>query len=151
MDPPCLKIAGPSDSGKTTLIERLVPVLQQRGWRVAVIKHDPHDHWTWDRTGTDTDRLARAGADGVAILSPGRFGLYQPTEQELSVEALARKFEPVPDLVLLEGFKGSAHPGFSWQETHWVDADGTTYEVDDLERMVRRIEGWRREKMEDAS
>lgn len=109
---PSIKIAGSSDSGKTTLIEQLVPVLRQRGWRVAVIKHDPHDHWTWDRPGADTDRVAQAGADGVAILSPGRFGLYQPTERELPVEALARKFEPVPDLVLLEGFKQSAHPGF---------------------------------------
>ena len=61
-------ISGIKNSGKTTFLEHLVPVLRARGLRVAVIKHDGHD-FTPDVPGTDSFRMRQAGADGVAVYS----------------------------------------------------------------------------------
>ncbi len=84
---------GRSGVGKTWVLERLVPLLRDRGLQVAVLKHTHHELWT-DREGSDTDRLRRVGAWPVGLCGPGGhtwFGL----EAEL----------PTADLVLLEGFK----------------------------------------------
>jgi len=40
---PIISVVGKSDSGKTTLIERIIPELTKRGYRVATVKHDVHD------------------------------------------------------------------------------------------------------------
>ena len=57
-----------SGTGKTTLLEKLVPALKSRGLTVAVVKHDGHD-FQMDRPGTDTYRMTAAGADVTAIVS----------------------------------------------------------------------------------
>ena len=54
-------ISGYKNSGKTTLITKLIPELKQRGYRVAVIKHDGHD-FEADVPGTDSYRHQKAGA-----------------------------------------------------------------------------------------
>ena len=54
-------IAGWSDSGKTTLIERLIPLLTDRGLRVGVVKHTHHS-LSMDQHGSDTDRYRGSGA-----------------------------------------------------------------------------------------
>ena len=68
---PTLSIVGHSNSGKTTLIERLIGELKRRGRRLAVVKHTggPFD---MDRPGKDTWRYAEAGCDAIAILGPER-------------------------------------------------------------------------------
>ena len=69
---PVVTIAAWSGTGKTTYLEKLLPCLKRRGIRVGVLKHDGHG-FEMDTPGTDTDRLARSGADAVAICSPGGF------------------------------------------------------------------------------
>ena len=101
-------ISGIKNSGKTTFLEHLVPVLRARGLRVAVIKHDGHD-FTPDVPGTDSYRLREAGAEGVAVYSGTRYLLteeFRLTEQDL----LALFGRHGYDLVLLEGFKSSGWP-----------------------------------------
>lgn len=101
-------ISGIKNSGKTTFLEHLVPVLRARGLRVAVIKHDGHD-FTPDVPGTDSFRLREAGAEGVAVYSGTRYLLteeFRLTEQDL----LALFERHGYDLVLLEGFKSSGWP-----------------------------------------
>lgn len=101
-------ISGIKNSGKTTFLEHLVPVLRARGLRVAVIKHDGHD-FTPDVPGTDSYRLREAGAEGVAVYSGQRYLLteaFRLTEQDL----LALFERHGYDLVLLEGFKDSGWP-----------------------------------------
>ena len=62
--PAVLAVSGVHNSGKTTLLEKLLPVLRSRGLKVGVIKHDGHD-FTPDVPGTDSYRLREAGAEGV--------------------------------------------------------------------------------------
>ncbi len=107
--PAVLAISGAHNSGKTTLIERLLPLLHKEGLAVAVIKHDGHD-FVPDVPGTDSYRLREAGAAGVAVYSGKRYLLYeerQVDEKEL-LDALTASGRY--DLVLLEGFKYSAWP-----------------------------------------
>lgn len=83
--PAVLAISGVHNSGKTTLLEKLLPQLRSRGLKVGVIKHDGHD-FTPDVPGTDSFRLRQAGAEGVAVFSGTRYLLTEQlhlTEQDL--------------------------------------------------------------------
>ena len=113
-------ISGIKNSGKTTFLEHLVPVLRARGLRVAVIKHDGHD-FTPDVPGTDSFRLREAGAEGVAVYSGTRYLLteeFRLTEQDL----LALFERHGYDLVLLEGFKSSGWPKIAVVRREIADA-----------------------------
>lgn len=105
--PPIIAVSGVKNSGKTTFLERLIPLLRKRGYRVAVIKHDGHD-FVPDVPETDSFRFAAAGAEGVAIFSDRRFMAICRTGAA-SVETLAPLFGDV-DLILVEGLKDSAYP-----------------------------------------
>ena len=72
-------ISGVKNSGKTTLMEKLIRVLTGRGLQVAAIKHDGHD-FTPDVPGTDSWRFGQAGACGYAIYSPWRYQLVRQTQ-----------------------------------------------------------------------
>src|SRR5438876_10539583 len=65
--PPILCFVGRSNSGKTTLIERVIPVLVREGYRIATIKHAGHG-FDLDTEGKDSWRLKRAGAKTVRDL-----------------------------------------------------------------------------------
>lgn len=106
--PAVLAVSGLHNSGKTTLLEKLLPALRSRGLKVGIIKHDGHD-FTPDVPGTDSCRLREAGAEGVAVYSGQRYLLteiFRLTEQDL----LALFERHGYDLVLLEGFKDSGWP-----------------------------------------
>ncbi|MBN1484541.1 MAG: molybdopterin-guanine dinucleotide biosynthesis protein B [Chloroflexia bacterium] len=109
MSVPLVCIVGKSNSGKTTFLEKLLPELGRRGYRVAVVKHDSHG-FDMDQPGKDTWRLRQAGAWRVAISSPQRFALIGPVEQELSLEELVARYLQDVDLVLTEGYKRSQQP-----------------------------------------
>ena len=104
---PVVAVSGVKNSGKTTLLCGLIPLLKNKGLRLAVIKHDGHDYRP-DPPGTDSFRLREAGADQVAVYSPRRFSLAVDWPGA-TVENLLTHFEAV-DLVLLEGGKASAWP-----------------------------------------
>ena len=106
--PAVLAVSGLHNSGKTTLLEKLLPALRSRGLKVGVIKHDGHD-FTPDVPGTDSYRVGEAGAEVVAVYSVQRYLLteaFRLTEQDL----LALFERHGYDLVLLEGFKDSGWP-----------------------------------------
>jgi len=104
-----LCIVGWSRSGKTTLIERLLQVFRGRGVRVATVKHHPKAT-ELDTPGKDTDRHLKAGAERVVLLSPGGFGLFGRTEEEVPLGTLVARHLGEYDLVLAEGFKGGPYP-----------------------------------------
>ena len=101
MEIPVITFAAYSGTGKTTYLEKLLPCLRAAGVRAAVIKHDGHD-FQMDTPGTDTFRLAEAGADPVAIVSNRRFALLE--RRSPPVEEIVRQITGV-DLILTEGFK----------------------------------------------
>lgn len=103
-------LAGWSNSGKTTLITRLLPLLAADGLRVSTVKH-AHSGFDMDRPGKDSWRHREAGAIEVMVASERRFALIGDYRgaPEPPLEALLARMAPV-DLVLIEGFRRGAHP-----------------------------------------
>jgi molybdopterin-guanine dinucleotide biosynthesis protein B len=91
---------GPSNSGKTTLIEKISKELQSSR-KVAIIKHDPKDKAIFDREGKDSHKFFQTGAD-VAVVSPTRTTIF--LQEERSIEHIASIFGEF-DLLMVEGLK----------------------------------------------
>ena len=106
---PIISIVGASDSGKTSFLEKLIPELAARGYRVGAIKHDVHG-FEMDREGKDTWKLRRAGAEVVAISSPVQFASIRRTDGEMSLEEIAARFFWTEDILITEGFKTARFP-----------------------------------------
>ena len=102
-------ISGYKNSGKTTLITKLIPELKQRGYRVAVIKHDGHD-FEADVPGTDSYRHQKAGAYGTAVFSSNRILITKECREPNEIQ-LMRAF-PEADIILIEGLKKSNYPKY---------------------------------------
>lgn len=101
-------IVGESNSGKTTLIEKLLFVLKKRGYKVATIKYDTHG-FEMDHPGKDTWRHAKAGADCVIISSSAKVAMIKKTDQEKTLDELVALCDDV-DLVIVETFKDVVIP-----------------------------------------
>ncbi len=101
-----LAVSGVKNSGKTTLLEKLIPALTARGIRAAVVKHDGHG-FAADREGTDTCHLLAAGAMGAAIFDGEKF---QAVKYAAVTESDLIALYPEADLILLEGFKWTDYP-----------------------------------------
>ena len=106
---PIVTIVGKSDSGKTTLVEKIVPELIRRGYRVTTVKHDLHG-FEIDRQGKDSWRHKQAGAQGVIISSPQKVALIRDVDKDMSLEELRDAFGGNADLILAEGFKKDVQP-----------------------------------------
>lgn len=105
--PPIVSIVGRSNSGKTTLIEKLIPELKRRGYRIGTIKHTHHAP-DIDRPGKDSSRHSAAGAETVMLASAGRIALFKATASE-ALDGLIRYFDDV-DLLITEGYKRENKP-----------------------------------------
>ena len=109
---PVLGFAAWSGTGKTTLLVKLLPLLKQRGIRVAMIKH-AHHNFDIDRPGKDSYELRKAGADQVLIASSRRRALITETPADVDPdlrELVASLDLDNTDLVLVEGFRHVAFP-----------------------------------------
>jgi molybdopterin-guanine dinucleotide biosynthesis protein B len=106
---PIISIVGKSDSGKTTLIEKLVPELTRRGFRIATVKHDVHG-FEVDREGKDSWRHKKAGAHSVVISSPFKVALIRDVEKDLNLEEIREKLIRDVDLIVSEGYKNDVQP-----------------------------------------
>lgn len=106
---PIVSIVGKSNTGKTTLIEKLIPELVSRGYRVATIKHHLHD-FDIDREGKDSWRHRKAGSRATVVATPHKVALIEDVEEDFSIEALRDRYIHDADLILTEGFKGNPHP-----------------------------------------
>lgn len=106
---PVIALVGRSKSGKTTLIEKLIPELKQRGHRVGTIKHHAHPKFEIDYEGTDTWRHAQAGSDHVVLSSPDKIATIRKLQVELRVEDIINAMTDV-DIVLTDGYRRSALP-----------------------------------------
>lgn len=163
---PLLGIAAWSGTGKTTLLEALLPRLTAHGLRVAVIKH-AHHAFDVDQPGKDSYRLRQAGATPVLVASSARWAMMMETPEQQEAD-LAQLIEVVrvqrPDLVLVEGFKNWPLPklelyrdivGKSLRvaEDPWIKAvasqpavtvpEGVDWlDLDDLEAITRWIAAW---------
>jgi molybdopterin-guanine dinucleotide biosynthesis protein MobB len=110
---PVIGICGASGGGKTTLIEKLLPLLRERGLKVGVVKHHGHGgplplpaEWQ----GKDSHRLAAAGGARVALSHAGGVWLEAPGLAGAGPRALAARLMAGMDLVIAEGFKRAGIP-----------------------------------------
>ncbi len=104
-----LSFVAKSGTGKTTLLEKVIAELKQRGWRVGVIKHDAH-RFDIDHPGKDSHRLTAAGADTMLIASPEKLALVKRHHEAPPVNELLATYFADMDIVLTEGFKQSNLP-----------------------------------------
>lgn len=106
---PAVSFVAKSGTGKTTLLEKVIVQLKERGFRLGVIKHDAH-RFEIDHPGKDSYRLAAAGADTMLISSPEKLAMVKKHQTPPPVEELIATYFQDVDIVLTEGFKKSGMP-----------------------------------------
>lgn len=107
---PTVSIVGWTNSGKTTFITKLIPVLKNRGYKIATIKHNAHK-FEIDKEGKDSWRHRQAGADTVILTSEEKIALIKEIEEEVAVEELVNRYiDQEIDLVIVEGYKTGSVP-----------------------------------------
>lgn len=98
-----------SGTGKTTLLEKVIARLKERGYLIGAIKHDAH-RFDIDHPGKDSHRLAAAGADTMLIASPEKLALVKKHAAAPDIKELLATYFTDVDVVLTEGFKKSSLP-----------------------------------------
>ncbi|MDO9117445.1 MAG: molybdopterin-guanine dinucleotide biosynthesis protein B [Nitrospira sp.] len=109
MPVPIVSFVGRSNSGKTTLIERVIPELVRAGYRVATVKHAGHG-FDLDTEGKDSWRHKRAGASSVIVMSRGSLAMFADVPEEMKVEEIRDRFlDGSYDLIIAEGWKSEGY------------------------------------------
>lgn len=103
-----LGIVGAQNSGKTTLVEKLIPRLVARGLRVTTIKHTAYKHH-FDTPGKDSHRHREAGASQTLTISSSELALFGKCDPDLQAD-LEALIERRSDICLIEGDKQSSDP-----------------------------------------
>jgi molybdopterin-guanine dinucleotide biosynthesis protein MobB len=109
MEVKAVSFVAKSGTGKTTLLEKVIVHLKERGLRVGVIKHDAH-RFDIDHPGKDSHRLTAAGADTMLISSPEKLAVVKKHQASPPIEELIATYFQDVDIVLTEGFKLSSMP-----------------------------------------
>ena len=160
---PILSVAAPaSGTGKTTFIEKLIPLLVRRGVRTAVIKSDSHG-FNLDTEGKDTARFSAAGAEAVAVSSPSGYFIQQRTTSRKDFQNLIAQMDSDSlDLYITESRSRGALPTFMldrglgipeiderivvcFAKGRSIDTDVLTFDLDDMDTAVRLalfLMGW---------
>lgn len=102
-------VAACSKTGKTTIVENLLPLLKKRGITVAALKGNLR-HYDFDLPGKDSWRFKAAGADVAGFTTPEGYILNGSREGLNGSEAALELLKPVVDLVIVEGEKKTEGP-----------------------------------------
>lgn len=109
---PIIGFAAFSGTGKTTLLVKILPMLREKGLRVAMVKH-AHHNFDVDQPGKDSYELRQSGASPMLICSSRRIVIMieHEQEQEPDLQDVLSHIQPdKTDLVLVEGFKHWDYP-----------------------------------------
>ncbi len=109
MKPPIVSIVSKKNSGKTTLITKLIPELKRREYRVGTVKHDTHG-FDIDHEGKDTWRHKKSGAQTVVISSPWKISVIKDVDEEMQLLQIVQQYFTDMDIVLTEGYIRAAQP-----------------------------------------
>lgn len=102
MKPEIITIVGKSNSGKTTLVEKIIRNLTRRGYKIGSVKH-AHGGFDMDKEGKDSWRHKKAGAASTLVISPDNIALVKD-DPAPSVEKMVQYLDD-NDIILAEGFK----------------------------------------------
>jgi len=106
-----ISISGKKNTGKTTLIENLIPLMIEKGWTVCTIKHHHYGDYEPDTPGKDSHRHYKAGAQGVALVSPNKLSYFEKQDgKEPDLRNILKYFPLETNLVLIEGYHNSIYP-----------------------------------------
>ena len=106
---PYVSFSAKSGTGKTTYLEKLVACLKEKGFRIALIKHDAHG-FELDQPKKDSYRLRKAGVDTMILSGPDQTArLETHTVGEPTLEQLISTVEHA-NLILIEGYKFGSQP-----------------------------------------
>lgn len=106
---PAVAFVGYQNSGKTTLVEKVISRLTQRGVRVGSVKHHGHKGFEIDQPGKDSWRHSQAGSRHVGLISPDAYAEYARTSEEVPVSDMLTRYTDV-DAVIVEGYKAAGLP-----------------------------------------
>ncbi|HZN45826.1 MAG TPA: molybdopterin-guanine dinucleotide biosynthesis protein B, partial [Nitrospiraceae bacterium] len=100
---PILSFVGRSNSGKTTLIERVIPELVRNGYKVATVKHAGHG-FDLDTEGKDSWRHKLAGASAVIVMSKSSLAMFADVSDQMKVQEVRDRYlDSTYDLIIAEG------------------------------------------------
>ncbi|MBC2715029.1 MAG: molybdopterin-guanine dinucleotide biosynthesis protein B [Desulfobacteraceae bacterium] len=110
---PIISIVGYSDAGKTTLVEKLVPELKKKGYRVGTIKHSEHES-NFDTKGKDSWRHFASGADAVVVASVDKIVMIRKRENRTDdshaqLSSIENHLTDM-DVIIAEGYKNAGFP-----------------------------------------
>ncbi len=111
MNVPVYSFVAFSNTGKTTLLEKLIPALGRRGLRVAVVKHDAHE-FDIDHKGKDSWRMTHAGAEVTVVASQTKAAIME--NRYVPIEDLIARVKDV-DVILTEVYKNGPWPKIALQ------------------------------------
>ncbi len=106
---PVVSIVGESNSGKTTLIEKITKKLKKQNYKIGLIKHDTHQ-FEIDYPGKDTWRMSKAGGDTVIISSREKLAMIKRVAREYKLDEIIQNFMKDVDIVITEGYKNEKKP-----------------------------------------
>ncbi|NLL90054.1 MAG: molybdopterin-guanine dinucleotide biosynthesis protein B [Dehalococcoidales bacterium] len=106
---PVISFIGRHNCGKTTILEKVIRGLKEKGYKIAVIKHHKGD-FEIDIEGKDTWRLGQAGSDVVVISSPEKTAVIRKSQKELTLDQIKEMVSEGMDIVILEGYKFENKP-----------------------------------------
>lgn len=106
---PAISIVGRHNSGKTTLVVKLIGALTARGHDVGSVKHHSHDGFQIDYPGKDSYRQREAGATETVIASPTQMARVKTLAHEVECSAIVRSM-PGHDIIIVEGYRKSGLP-----------------------------------------
>ncbi|MDR3307761.1 MAG: molybdopterin-guanine dinucleotide biosynthesis protein B [Coriobacteriales bacterium] len=114
---PAVAFVGKQNSGKTTLLEKVIAELVARGLNVGTLKHHSHVGFDMDIEGKDSWRHRKAGSTFTAVASPDQLGIVRALDRELDPEevlaamgALDAQGAGKLDIILVEGYRQSGLP-----------------------------------------
>lgn len=105
---PVISVVGYANSGKTTVLVKIIEELKNRGYKVATIKHHGGD-FEIDHEGKDTYRHMKAGAHTTVLASPNKFAIVSNMEKEKTLDELISLITDV-DIIITEGYKSEDKP-----------------------------------------
>jgi molybdopterin-guanine dinucleotide biosynthesis protein B len=104
-----VSIVGYKKSGKTTLVEKMIPIIKSKGYKFGILKYTGEG--PEEAEGKDTAKFRAAGAEMVGLCGDDHFSLFKAGgHPALPLDRLAAFFFPEADLVLTEGFKKQGFP-----------------------------------------